>query len=446
MEPLTYRLTSPPASAPPDGAAAQAVDWDGFEAFVRGERAAKPDRSERTSITLRDAGETPKPPTKALRRKLYQLADAYRPHTRRPRVAKCAHTRASGMVGVEQRQADRSASFAGLVKCRCKVCPPCLARRRSQYAEEILRVTDLWAEANGHSGVYLATFTIRHGMGDSLETTGLGVRAAWRSFVSSSAWQSMRREWGLEYIVAEEVTFGGHGWHPHLHVLFLARRWLREPEYVALADQLHERWARVVCRVLGERYVPSAEHGTDFRPARKEDYIAKAVGLELADPGTKQGKRKKGEFRRPAGRTPIQLLASYDEHNDELALERYQEYERVMSGRRDLTWSRGLKSYRQRAKAELKEEASEERKERLLLLAMPGVVWDKWRHVRRSRTLILEAAERGGAVEVHQLLRRELGQWAVDATLAATAECAASEVSLHDLAHLAHAREPRAPP
>lgn len=378
--------------------------------------------SDITSLTLPSAQGTGAPPKRQLRRNLYRYLDSFRDHTRRPRVAKCGHVRCAEKVGlfVGQRGEDghAAASFGGLIKCRSKSCPLCIARRRAQYAEEILRVAQLWTEDHKlpSTATYLATFTIRHGMGDRLEDIGIGVRQAWRRFVSSKAWQATRRRYGLQYVVAEELTYGDNGWHPHLHVLFLPEQRLSGAELLQLSDLFYERWADMVERErqLGPSNVPDPEHGTDLRPCASSDYISKTVGLELADPGSKRGKR--------GGRSPIRLLQRWADEDCEESLARYQEYERVMHGRRDLTWSRGLRSYRQQACEQLKAEAAAQREALQLVIAMPALIWDRYRTQRAAHAALAEAAEREGVPGVVAVLSRALGQWCVPLIESATRE------------------------
>lgn len=366
---------------------------------------AGPGELEKNLHNASEPANTPPERSGRLRRELFGLRDAWRPHTHRPRIAKCGWTRAAAAVAV--RTVDGSSAYAGLIKCRSKACPVCLAARRSAYASEILRVCEIWQRTQSHHGVYMATFTIRHSNGDALERIGPGVRAAWRRMVSSMAWQNFRGAWGIQYICAEEVTHGDNGWHPHLHVLFLPRRVLGKTEYRDVATSLFVRWQAAVIRELGEEYAPE-RIGNDFRPARREDYISKAVGLELADPGTKRGKRFS------SGRTPVQLLRDFANRESEASRALYLEYESAMSGRRDLTWSRGLRSLREQARAEL----SAERKalESHIQAVFPAGVWDRVRHVPGARVAILESAQRQDIESIEALLKRHLGQWAVDET------------------------------
>ena len=380
--------------------------------------------------------------TPNLRRELYRLADAYREHAVAPRVGKCGHVRHAHSVEISL--AGKRAQLGGLIRCRSKACPVCLAHRRADYADQIRMVAELWqggwqgtctrpdktkcckltgvklsipqppiTELAKHAGTpaYLATFTIRHGWDDDLKTTGHGVRDAWRRMIQSRAWREVCDRFGFEYIVAEEITHGKNGWHPHLHVLFLPRRKIKTDDGLALADWFFEEWSKHVVEMIGPEFRPLRGDdknpiGTDFRPCTKEDYISKTVGLELADPHNKRG--------RGGGRTPVQLLQSYADSDDERALNLYQHYERTMRGRRDLTWSQGLRDYRLVAIQELKEAQALEQEAAPLVAELPGDVWDKWRHERTPHVRMLEAAESDGLLGVCALLKDAIGPWAVD--------------------------------
>ena len=380
--------------------------------------------------------------TPNLRAELYRLADAYRPHALAPRVAKCSHVRHSKTVDVSRAEGGK-AQLGGLIKCRSKACAVCLARRRADYADQVKKVAELWltgwkgsvpqpdhvhhktgehtprpdiVELARHpfTPAYLLTCTIRHGWDDDLKTTGHGVRNAWRALLQSRAWRELRERFGLEYIVAEEVTHGANGWHPHLHVLLLPARRFKRAELAEIRPKLYELWASMVEQHIGWEHMPLREYGTDLRRCSKEDYISKAIGLELADPGNKRGRGK-------GSRTPVQLLQAYADNGDEQALQLYQHYERTMRGRRDMTWSKGLREYRIVAQALLAAERQAEAELAPLVAEVPGDIWDRWRQVERPHVRLLEAAEQAGLPGVLVLLGAELGAWVADVVADATA-------------------------
>lgn len=321
-----------------------------------------------------------------LRRELYRLQAGWRPHTREERIAKCGRVRVRA-DGVRIELEGGKSSYKGLVRCRSKACPVCVARRRSDYAWQ---VSDVAAQlhAEGRPRPYLLTCTIRHGFSDDLETTGHGIRRAWQAFCSGRAWQDLRRELGASYIVSEEVTHGRNGWHPHLHVLLFLGSELDIDTLLELRWKLYLRWEACVKRAIGADHAPDWK-AFDLRLCeRREDYISK-LGLELADPGTKRGR---------AGRTPIQLLSDGID-GEARALALYGDYERIMKGRRDLTWSRDLQPYRRKR----------ERGDVTLAADIPAPLWDTMRDRRGIAIQLLEAAERGGLDAVCWVVQRAAG-------------------------------------
>jgi hypothetical protein len=118
------------------------------------------------------SGSPTKPGTHQLRRMLYELADGWRPYTANLRQRQCGRVRINQSIELMRR--PDGAHFVGVLRCRSKSCPTCIAVRRAKAADEISRVAELAATAGYF--VYMATFTIRHGARMTLERTGHGIR------------------------------------------------------------------------------------------------------------------------------------------------------------------------------------------------------------------------------------------------------------------------------
>jgi len=263
----------------------------------------------------------------------------------------------------------------------------CLASRRAEYAATIEGIAATVAAL--HGGVYMATLTIRHGKMDTLAQTALGIKDAWRRFASGREWHAWRTKHAAEYILSEEMTYGANGWHPHLHVLFFTEKWLSEDEMLATDSWIFERWSNLVGSCMGEQFVPVAGVGTDFRPCNAATYISKTVGLELVDPGTKEG--------RNGGLTPVQILSKAQE-GDASCLALYHEFERTMKGKRDLVFSAGLRPLRDALSLYIKRESAEER-EQMDRVHIPPVVWRAVCRTELGLLALLEAFDRGGVDE-----------------------------------------------
>ena len=219
--------------------------------------------------------------------------------------------------------AQGSAWFDGVVRCRTRYCPVCWISRRARAAHEIRWVVDRRCEDTGQVPL-LATMTVRHSSRDPVDICRR-VRDCWRLHVSGKQWQAYRKGSEVEWITAEEVTFGQNGWHPHLHALLLPRG--KHGDVLARAQWWNERWCSIVRREMGAEHEPDPLFAFDLRPITAAEYLTK-LGLELTDAGAVKG------------RAPLALL-------QEGEIDRYVELQHSRHRARDLTFSRGLKSYRE---------------------------------------------------------------------------------------------------
>jgi hypothetical protein len=254
-----------------------------------------------------------------------------------------------------------TAWWQGVVCCRARVCPPCFVARRFQQALEIEH-TVRERERETQKQSFLATLTVRHQSADPVSLTRK-VRVAWRDLLQSRAWRVFTKDYGLEWIVAEEVTRGDNGWHPHMHALLMPRKAIDlQNVWTSLAPHMHDWWCRSVKRKIGAEHEPSREHGCDLRPCDSAEYLAK-LGLELADPAMVKG------------RSPLALLAAGER-------DQYMELQMSRSRARDITFSRGLGGIR---------ESMPEGEPPAELLEIAGSDWGLMRH--RGWDKPLEVAE-----------------------------------------------------
>ena len=148
-------------------------------------------------------------------------------------------------------------------------------------------------------------------------------------------------------IVAQEITVGRNGWHPHAHLLIFV---VGEATAAEVHDLLFPLWARAVRKVgLGEAS-PEAFHVVEVAKSDVEalaDYMGGGpskggwgLGGELAGQAVKHGQR---------GLTPFELLEVaggrrvVDWLSREAAVRLWTEYAKETKGRRHINWSPGLK-------------------------------------------------------------------------------------------------------
>lgn len=297
------------------------------------------------------------------------------------------------------------AHWGGLERCgSIWACPVCAAVIRNERAAEIRKAVEF---INGVGGSMLFfTGTLRHHMGESLDTTLDTILRAWQKTISGKAWKKAKERLGIVgYIRAVEVTVGANGWHPHAHVMLMLENEISSGEFEWFRSWLFDRWADRVEALGCSR--PTAQ-GLDLQRVDDDgEVLAKYLGKVQdeghhwgADAELARGDVKRG--RAEGSMTPFELL---DEPRDEYGLvdERelgrraslWREFYRATKGRRAITWSRGLK-----ALCDIEERTDEEIIEETE--SAPSV-WvtsaDEYRRVRSEYPevlpLLLEAVERG---------------------------------------------------
>ena len=272
------------------------------------------------------------------------------------RVARCGRHILGGQVAVVA--GEGGARFLGLETCGsvwlCPVCSSKIAEHRRADIEAMLtahcagqrrRFTkapgDTWGGAwetyqAAPGAVYMATFTVPHGRWDSLERLRDDVAECWRRVQRGAAWARLKARCGIVGVIrAMELTHGANGWHPHLHVLILAKPGACVE--MTLRHALYARWAAFVGKMgLG---VVSETHGVDLYRAHSVqaagDYVAKwGCDAELTKWHVKKGRGK--------NRSPWQLLAAAAEGDVEARI-RWREFAAVMPGTCHITMSHGLR-------------------------------------------------------------------------------------------------------
>lgn len=135
-------------------------------------------------------------------------------------------------------------------------CPECTARKMAKYSTRIAAAIDALAK-KGYSAA-MFTMTVFHTNHQSCEDTYFLLRKAWELmdkqktwrrkkkdgtyYVNSGRWSKFQNEFQFKHSVKTmEITFGEHGWHPHIHMLI----WFKNADLQKLADwesTLIEEW------------------------------------------------------------------------------------------------------------------------------------------------------------------------------------------------------------
>ena len=254
------------------------------------------------------------------------------------RLVKCMRTPYGAAVDVLHVPEHRAAVYRGLTTCgspwSCPVCAAKIAIRRREELRQGL------AEHERQGGrVALVTYTIRHKHGDDLANLLRAMAAARRQLKSGKAAGTLADQFAIVGSVrALEVTHGDNGWHPHYHELVFLSRPVNPAR---LRATLLARWAGAVVDA-GLRDITHRGVDVQLADLSVADYITK-YGHERTwgvESEVTLGRVKQGRY---GGRTPVQLLADYND-GDAGAGDLWLEYARVLKGQRSLWWSPGLRA------------------------------------------------------------------------------------------------------
>lgn len=265
----------------------------------------------------------------------YSLREVVRHVSTEKRVQKCGRCRVAEFVTI--RSGPGGAHYSGVMSCGavwlCPVCASKIAARRN--AEVTRALSQHLGERAG--GVAFLSLTVPHDRGDSLAHSFATVNGGWRKVAGGRAWKALKQALGIVGVIrTSECTHGGNGWHPHTHVLLFTERPLGDVELERLRMHAFTVWAAHVQRAGFRAPVAMRCPIERVENTAVGDYATKfGAALELT-----HGMQKRG---RNGSRTPFQILADFANGGDEDDLKLWHEWERGSKGRKQLTWSRGLK-------------------------------------------------------------------------------------------------------
>ena len=287
---------------------------------------------------------TAQPKTQEAQRRVsvrFELLNAARDLLPKERVANCLRFRIDAVRPIEVLYSPDTASahYGNVAACGSVwTCPVCSAKISERRRIELQEVVDTWLSQD--RGIVLLTFTLQHRQGEDCEDVLDGLLEAHRDLWRYRAGIELRHDFGiLGRVRSLEITHGGNGWHPHVHVLLFLGRKLSNFEAKRLRNQTSDLWSHILSKKA--RYA-SAVHGVDMRFADNEiaDYVSKfgsdwSVAHEVAKSHVKVGTGK--------NRLPNNLLADYLQGDIE-AGKLWQEYAKAFKGKTQLQWTKGFRS------------------------------------------------------------------------------------------------------
>lgn len=267
---------------------------------------------------------------------------------------------------VTVKMSDGRAGFGGLQSCGSTwSCPVCSFQIAAVRSSEVSKAVEAWHKSGGR--VLFVTLTMRHTRSQPLDMLWDNLSHAWGRVTSGRAWKDEQKEHGsrmtrwvksgvhageevqemrIPYVRAVEVTHGDkNGWHVHIHALLFLAADACEESSTLLGEQIYGRWANAL--VSRGMTSPSPQHGIDIKLVDRGDgtalakyftktvFKAKSAGFEVAGGATKKAR---GE-----NRTPFQILEDLVESESPADMALWWAWEQASKGRRQLTWSVGLR-------------------------------------------------------------------------------------------------------
>ena len=285
------------------------------------------------------------------------------------RVRKCGRTTLG--TGVQIRHRDGiGAGFSGLATCGSVwVCPCCSARILAHRQDEVrAAIAAYMTDAPGGRQLAMLTLTMRHRKGQPLRELWDSLGYAWASVTSGKGWQTSKAKYGLEgWLRVVELTHGANGWHVHVHALLFVdggdRPALTAADTRSWRSELTGRWSRALER---RGLSPALERAQELhlvtgRAEPLADYFTKQADTGTASRGASSGiggnadpdeahaiaqefTRSAGKASRAAsgGRSTWRILDGVIA-GDSPDTRLWHEYEKASRGRRQMTWSKGLR-------------------------------------------------------------------------------------------------------
>ena len=334
----------------------------------------------------------------------YELLNEARQLLAGERVAHCQRgvINVTQPVDVNYSPSRKSASYSNIISCGSVWhCPVCAARISERRRVELQSAVDIWAERGGSTA--MLTLTVQHERDEPLPEVLADLTKAQNAFWSGKAAVNLRAKYGIAGRVrALEVTHGGNGWHPHIHILLFLAQELTELELERLENGVSKRWQRIVDNRY-ERYA-SFERGAKitFAGGKVSDYVSKfgkdwTAAHELAKATVKTAHGR--------NRTPNKLLADSLE-GDAYASYLWWQYAQAMKGKRQLAWSKGLRKLLGLGEVETDEDLAEQVEPDAMPIAR--LSRDAWRGVLAHdiRGELLAVAAGGEQSKVREFLEQ----------------------------------------
>ena len=205
-------------------------------------------------------------------------------------------------------------------------CATCSARIRARRETELQTALAQHCANGGQIG--MMTLTLRHHKGDSLAKSIDKLNDSWARLQRYHRYKQLHHLLSGS-IATLEITLGDNGWHPHLHIILLAKPDATHDDVRDATDILRSGWSNLVNR-LTDRY--SIAHGLNLVWFGRDSTAAAKYATKIAKEMTLTSSKK--------GNDPLALL----DRNDNEATALFIEYAYATYRRQCHRWSNGLKA------------------------------------------------------------------------------------------------------
>lgn len=393
----------------------------------------------------RDSGELVTTPTQAdlireARTRRYQLQDAARHilfgydqdgpsvnskgYDVHHRTCTCGRNRLTNTAQIHKTTSHGKAFYGGLMQCGIgRTCPVCAAKISEHKGSELREMMQK-SKAQGLE-LSMLTLTAPHDANQPLGELLDGLISALSAFHSGSPYKRFRERFGiLGHVRSFEIRYGGNGWHPHFHIIYVSEKALPptirdskgRPLPTSVQDPvvrwMADRWASMCLKSGLSR--PN-EYGLDLRNGDHAGAYVSKYGSEGEILTTKEGKTltwdmadeaTKGQSKlgRQGSLSPFDLLGVYADSDCEEEKARaavlFLEFSRKTANIPFIRWTPGLRTYFEMLDSLSDEEIVHQQTEKAdLVCHLTPVEWGVITG-NNHRSTLLTLAETGGSEAV----------------------------------------------
>jgi hypothetical protein len=376
----------------------------------------------------------------ARRRDRHEARHVLWEESRKQRLRKCGRSPvgdgsgAPARIGIKVTRGGAEgpvAGFSGISTCGSVwACPVCSAKILTVRQDELERGLSTWRAAGGT--VALITLTMRHHRSQSLRHLWEGLSAAWSGVTSGRDWAREQAAYGspttrtvtsgarkgqevtedrIGWVRVVEATHGDNGWHVHVHAALLLPGTITPEQVDDLGCGMFQRWRdRLIKRgfraplALRDKETGERQGGLTIKLWQGEsgvlsDYFTKNDYASAEPTKGLAAEVVRGDHKVAKGdnRTPFQILRDITRLGLADDLDLWHEWEEASSGKRQMTWSVGLRAQLLTEPEQTDEEIAEDEGGGDLEVVLPS---ETWIAIVRTRTAceLLEAAEAGRLV------------------------------------------------